>query len=316
MSNPVKKILPDTVNSQTSREDGRDSYIALQKDTVGFNRLSALLRQNAGINLPENQKNLGLMASRLLTTMRAHGCNTYSQYLQFLSRAGDPAIKEFLECLTTNTTEFFREPAHFDYLREILAGTGIARDSGSPLLEQREVRIWCGAASSGQEPYSILINVFECMATQKQYPDIKFLATDIDRSMLEAASRGVYSEPELKSLPGRFREQWFKEISNPEPGHHSRYLADRHLRESITFAPLNLIEFPYPFQHKFDIIFLRNVLIYFDRETSHRVVSEIAKFMRPGGYLFLGHSEAGVLRPDSLKPVANAVYKRLPDRNK
>jgi chemotaxis protein methyltransferase CheR len=316
LSDPAKKILPDHGDSQSPREDGRDSYIALQKDTAGFHRLSALLRQNAGINLPENQKNLGLMASRLLSTMRAHGCDTYSQYLHFLSRAGEPGIKEFLECLTTNTTEFFREPAHFDFLRDILAGTGIAKDSGSPLLEQREVRIWCGAASSGQEPYSILMNVFVSMAKIKQFPDIKFLATDIDRSMLEAASRGVYSESEIKSLPTPYREQWFKEISRSESGQHSRYLADRQLRESITFAPLNLVEFPYPFQHKFDIIFLRNVLIYFDRETGQRVVSEIAKFMRPGAFLFLGHSEAGVLRPDSLKPVANAVYKRLPDRNK
>ena len=289
--------------------DSRAAYAALQADKNGFNRMAALLREHAGINLPENQKNLGLMASRTLSTMRSHGCQTYGQYLIWLGRAGQTGINEFVECMTTNTTEFFREPAHFDILRDLTGGRGPRQLSQDRLANKSEIRIWCAAASSGQEPYTILMSLLAELEIIRQFPEIKFLATDIDRSMLDHASRGIYSQSEVRSLPSEFQRKWFRPLASPSD-ENPRFLANQTLRDSITFAPLNLFDTPYPFKHLFDVIFCRNVLIYFDRPTSEKVVAEMARHLRPGGFLFLGHSEAGVIRPDNMKAVANAVYRK------
>lgn len=289
--------------------DNRSVYTALQADVAGFARMAALLREETGINLPENQKNLGLMASRLLSTMRSHACDSYSQYLMWINKNGRPAIDEFIQCMTTNTTEFFREPAHYDSLRAIISGKFPGIPADAPLGQQGEIRVWCAAASSGQEPYSILMTLLAELERQHRAPDIKFLATDIDHSMLEHASRGVYSTAEIRSLPADMRERWFKPLRHQDDTP-ARFVADRFLRNSITFAPLNLVQTPYPFKHQFDIIFCRNVLIYFDRATGKKVVAEMARHLRPGGFLFLGHSEAGVPRPDELKVVSNAVYRK------
>ncbi|NBQ54462.1 MAG: methyltransferase domain-containing protein, partial [Proteobacteria bacterium] len=155
---------------------------------------------------------------------------------------------------------------------------------------------------------TILISLLEELDLLKRAPEIKFLASDIDRAILEQASKGVYSASEIRTLPEK-HARWFKPIRT-SGSDDVRYIADKKLRDSITFAPLNLMDAPYPFKNQFDLIFCRNVLIYFDRDTSQRVVGEMARHLRPGGFLFLGHSEAGVLRPDSLKVTANAVYQK------
>ena len=286
----------------------RAVYTALQGDRVGFNRLAEILRLQTGINLPENPKNLGLMASRLVSTMNECGCHSYSQYLAWLDREGQAEVSKFVECMTTNTTEFNREPGHFDVLRELLSGRLPGGLNFEGLAKQRELRIWCAAASSGQEPYTILMTIMSELEAIRQFPDMKFLATDIDRTVLEQASCGVYSMSEMKSLPPQMHK-WFKPLGGANDDH-PRFVADKRLREGIVFAQMNLVDFPYSFKHGFDIVFCRNVLIYFDQVTSEKVIAEITRHLRPGGFLFLGHSEAGVIRPSNLKHIANAVYRK------
>lgn len=275
----------------------------IQGDTEGFQTLSEILKSAAGINLPVNVKNQSLMASRVSSILKDRGLSDYRAYAKLL-RAGDPkVIAEFVHSLTTNTTQFFRESQHFDILSQRLPEL-IARKQKD---FNHELRIWCAAASTGQEPYTIAMTIAEALAGRTGW-DVKFLATDIDLDVLGRAAKGLYSKSETSSLPATMRQKYF------QPARDGRgqiaWQVVPQLRKMIRFAPLNLIQAQYPFQHKFDIVFCRNVLIYFDAETASSVVEKLANTLTPGGYLFLGHSETGTMRSKLITPIAHAAYQR------
>ena len=271
----------------------------LQSDEQGFLVMSKRIKKLTGIHLPVSAKNLSLVAGRLHSIIRGYGLGSYLDYDRFLAGNDAARLEEFVSAITTNTTQFFREEAHYKFLQSILPG----------LLERKrkqgetDLRVWCAASSTGQEPYSLVMTIRQTLAA---YPGInlRFLASDIDLEVLETASRGVYSRDDLKSLPPLLRQRWVRELEGGA-GEMSPVL-----RNSIRFARFNLQTERWPFQHPFDIIFCRNVLIYFDRETCARIVDNMAKVLRPGGHLFLGHSESGMLRGSSIELVGNAVAQK------
>jgi chemotaxis protein methyltransferase CheR len=272
----------------------------LENDEIGYGKVEAILRDETGIKMPMNDKNKALMASRLISVLKAHGLKNYREYAQVLKRGNPADLKELVECLTTNKTEFYREPKHFDLLiRELPRLLEENKAAG-----RRELRIWCAAASTGQEPYTIAITVTESIANLAAW-NVKFLASDIDTQVLEKAATGNYIPREYDGLTAARKSRFFSPKGSA-PNTSLQVNAD--LRKMITFAPFNLMTDPFPFEHPFDVIFCRNVLIYFERETSTAVVSRLSSALRPGGILFLGHTESGIPKPAYMGTLDVAAY--------
>ena len=207
-----------------------------------------------------------------------------------------------MSALTTNTTHFFRENQHYEILRKCLAEI-IERKRES---HSRDIRVWCAAASTGQEPYSIAMVLQDVIPSAGNW-NVKFIATDIDPVPLSYGARGLYTENEVSSIPPLFLQRCFKSVKDSEG---EGWQVAESLRKMIRFAELNLIRDSYPFQHKFDIVFCRNVLIYFESQTASAVVHRLGESLSQGGYLFLGHSESGAMKTPLLTGVGPAVYQR------
>ncbi|RYZ91460.1 MAG: protein-glutamate O-methyltransferase CheR [Proteobacteria bacterium] len=279
-----------------------DLYRELSRDVSGFLNLAAILKKMAGINLPQNDKNLSLMASRVIPIMRDHGLTDYEELQALIEKDRSGAAHEFVERLTTNTTSFFREEGHFPVFQRVLKERAkIAEQAG-----RRELRLWCAAASTGQEPYTIAMTALEALAAHSTVA-LRILATDIDKIALTKASRGIYTEDEVSRVPHTLRSIYFTEHATKAG---KRFVAKDHLKNVLTFAPLNLVEVPYAFRFEFDIIMCRNVLIYFDQDTVAGIVGRMDKALFKGGYLFLGHAETSARRPQGLNAISHAVYQK------
>ncbi len=271
----------------------------LQADEAGFQWIARRIKKTAGIYLPVTPKNLSLVAGRLHSLIRRQGLNGYIDYDRYLESVGPTGMQEFVSALTTNTTQFFREESHFQFFAQAFAKClEHKRKNG-----EKEVRVWCAASSTGQEPYSLLMTMRQ---TLPAYPGIqlKFLASDIDTEVLTIASEGVYSLEDLKSLPALHKQRWVNEREDGD------FQMRKELRDSIRFARFNLHMEKWPFQFGFDFIFCRNVLIYFDREDCNTIIDKMVKSLAPGGHLFLGHSESGMLRHPLVESVSNAVARK------
>lgn len=287
--------------NQNSFSPNVDLFSRLQSDKTGFQKIANLLQELVGIHLPMNEKNLSLMASRLAKLMSVQGLSSYADYLSFLDRGDEGAISEFISQMTTNTTQFFREEAHIQLFQKILP----ALASG-----KKEVHIWCAACSTGQEPYTLAMAASEALGPIGS--SVKILATDIDQEVLSYAYRGVYSTGETESLPAAYKKKYFSSTKvAPSLGEAATgYQIDSRIRKTIDFAEFNLSAPEFPFKEQFDFVFCRNVLIYFDRPTTATVVENLSKAVKKGGYLFLGHSESGVVRGKDMSSVATSAYKK------
>lgn len=260
-----------------------------------FLKLSAFLKRLTGINLPMNEKNVALMSSRL-QKLRASGFPSYKDLIQKLESHDKKIISRFVCAMTTNTTHFFREKQHFDYLQTFVQEK--ASERSNP-----ELKIWCAASSTGEEPYALAMALHD-MQSRHNFR-FKLLATDIDSVALASAQAGVYDDKQVEGIPSHFLQRYFKK-SDTETGH--LYSVNEELREYVQFGRFNLLK-NYPFKNKFDFIFCRNVLIYFDKETVNYVVRQMTQVMQPHGYLFLGHSEAIAGMMSGLKRAGPAVYR-------
>jgi len=283
--------------------DAGDIKSEIKIDRASFDKLAALLGNMAGIDLPYTPKNVTLVSSRLGKILRVQGITSYADYIKPLSRGDQAATSEFISAMTTNTTQFFREDAHFKILKKILPT--ILEEKKR--LQNRQLRIWCAASSAGQEPYTIAMTLLESIPAASSW-SIKLLASDIDLKILEYAVRGVYTSAEAQSAPKLILQKYFD--SRTDNGE-KRFRVKKEVRELVTFAPFNLLNESYNFKQPFDLIFCRNVLIYFTRPNAATVVDKLANCLHPEGYLFLGHSEAGMVRSPTLKAVSHAVYSRV-----
>lgn len=258
-----------------------------------FTRVQKLIYQHAGISLHDGKR--AMVYSRLSRRLRETGGGSFVNYLNALERAtgaaGDAEWQEFINCLTTNLTSFFREEHHFIELAEAL----------KPVAHQ-PIRVWCNAASTGEEPYSIAMTLLEAGCSHAT-----LLATDIDTKVLATAQRGVYACDARGLSPQRLQRHMMR-----GKGANAGFMRVRpELQKLIEFRTFNLMAANWSMGEPFDMVFCRNVMIYFDHATQRRVLEHIHGVMKPGGLLYVGHSENFTDSRDLFTLRGKTIYQRL-----
>lgn len=269
---------------------------AVEMDAGTFDRLRNLIYERSGITLGDGKK--ALLTSRLQSRMRTLGLDGYRSYLEYVLADGNgDELIELLDAVSTNVTSFFREPQHFHFLtrdfnRQTKAGV-------------KRYRVWSAASSSGEEPYTIAMTLLEQMPAPPI--DVKILATDISTRVLSACKEAVYEREKLKTVPSELRSRFFEPVE--VDGQRMARVKDP-LRRMVSFTRLNLSTPPFPMKGPFDVIFCRNVMIYFDPQVKKALLTDMHRLLRPGGFLIIGHAESlsGLGLPFSL--VEPAVYVR------
>lgn len=257
-----------------------------------FRQFSEMIYRIAGISMSPAKK--PLISSRLVKRLRQHGLTRYEDYFRLItSPQGKDELQEAVDALTTNETHFFREPKHFDYLRRQVIP---ARQPG------RGLRIWSAACSSGEEPYSIAMVLDELLGGEPW----EVVASDISTRVLERARAGLFPMERLPEIPKPYLQRYCLKGIGEYDG---TLLIEKTLRQRVRFLAHNLMQ-PPPQLEPFDVIFLRNVMIYFDLDTKRQVVGRLLPLLRPGGHFLIGHSESLNGVTDQLQAVAPAIYRR------
>ena len=269
--------------------DGEREFVFTSAD---FQRIQKLIYEHAGISLAASKQEM--VYSRLARRLRVHNLGRFSEYIALLHKGDESEWQPFVNALTTNLTSFFREPHHFTELARLLEGR---RGRREPLL------IWCCASSTGEEPYSIAMTVVDTLGTFT--PPVSIVATDLDTSVLEKASAGIYTQERVQKLrPDQMRRYFLREAGSPEGTLRVR----PELRALLTFRQVNLLHAPWPVRGPFDAIFCRNVMIYFDKRTQRQVLQNLAPLLRRDGLLFAGHSESFLHSADVFRLRGSTVY--------
>lgn len=257
-----------------------------------FDRVQSLIYQRAGISLHDGKH--AMVYSRLSRRLRDTGHRSFSEYLGWLEQHDGPEWQEFVNALTTNLTSFFREQHHF----EIFGAHLKSRPMGTPW------RVWCSAASTGEEPYSIIVTALEALGVKGNF---RLTASDIDSKVLATAAQGVYRMEGLKGMNPERVQRFFLRGKGSNDG---MVRVKAELREAVEFISVNLIKDDWPFREPFDVVFCRNVMIYFDAPTQRKVLERIHRVMKPGGLLFVGHAENFSESRDLFALRGKTVYER------
>ena len=274
--------------AQFGRDQGEREFSFSSAD---FERVRKLIYQHAGISLSPVKQDM--VYSRLARRLRATGKNTFGEYLDMLEKGGADEWERFVNSLTTNLTSFFREPHHFPIFAEHLQKIG----------SKRPIRIWCSAASTGEEPYSIAITVLETFGANASH--VSIFASDLDTNVLATAQKGVYSLDRVEKLSPERLKRFFLKGTGTQEG----YVSVRpELKRLIEFQWVNLLEPNWPVRGPLDVIFCRNVMIYFDKPTQYKILSRFAPLMQPDGLMLAGHSESFLHAADLFKSMGKTVY--------
>ena len=290
----MSAVMPASV--QTRSDSSVDTAERdLPFDRNDFERVRKLIYQRAGISLGDGKQ--AMVYSRVSRRLRDTGHASFASYLQWLEQAsgpsGDAEWQEFINCLTTNLTSFFREDHHFTALVDDLR----ARASGS-------VRIWCSAASTGEEPYSIAMTVTEVLGSNH---GTRIVASDIDTNVLAKAGSGVYPLDSRGLSPERLRQHFLR-----GKGAQSGFIRVKpELARMIEFRVQNLMDARWSLGDPFDIVFCRNVMIYFDAATQRKVLEKIHATMKPNGLLYVGHSENFTEARQLFRLRGKTIYERV-----
>lgn len=263
-------------------------------DKKMFAQYRDLIYAKSGINLGPGKD--ALVSSRIGRRMRALQIQGQDEYLRFVmeDKTGEELI-HLIDAISTNVTSFFREAHHFDVLRHHLSKWVAAGQS--------RFRFWSAACSSGEEPYSLTIAIQEALGGTRA--DVKILATDISTRILEKARIGRYAEDKVQTVPKTLRQRYFT-VQQEQDG--AFYYVQPALRQMVVFQRLNLSHPPFPMKGPFDMVFCRNVMIYFDNETRIRLLGEIHRLLKPGGYLMVGHAESLTGQIASFRSVEPSIY--------
>lgn len=272
-----------------------------QLSDADFVKLSTFIYSNYGIKLPLSKKIM--LQSRLASRLKVNNMNSYADYTKFVlsGTAGETEIINMIDLVSTNKTDFYREAMHFDFMREVVLPEYISRGTNEPL------KIWSAASSSGEEAYTIAMVISEFIETNRRF-DFEILGTDISSRILEKATLGIYPIDRVDVVPLAQKKKYLlrsKDQENP------RVRIAPFLRSRTRFQRLNLMDASYNVPKEFDLIFCRNVLIYFDRETQEKVINKLCLHLKKGGYFFLGHSESisGIDVP--LKPLKPTMFVKI-----
>lgn len=248
--------------------------------TEDFTAIARMLYDDAGIALSESKASL--VYSRLAKRLRALGIESFQDYCRLVAGAeGVSERQNMLAALTTNVTRFFREPHHFEHLKAKVLPDLVARARA-----RGRVRVWSAGCSTGQEPYSIALTVLDLLPEAAGL-DVRILATDIDPNVVATGRAAVYSNEAVQPVPAALRDRWMVRVRD---GGREAWGAGEEMRRLVAFRELNLMG-NWPMKGRFDVIFCRNVVIYFDEPTQARIWSRFAPLLNPGGRLYVGHSE-------------------------
>ncbi|HBR02058.1 MAG TPA: chemotaxis protein CheR [Ruminiclostridium sp.] len=262
-----------------------------------FEQLTAYIKDNYGIHL-KNEKR-ALVVGRLHNVLLQNKFNNFSEYYQYIisDKTGNAAAT-LINKITTNHTYFMREADHFIYFR----------DKVLPYLKnsvkEKDLRIWSAGCSTGEEPYTLAMLIDEFFGRDKAQWNTKILATDISGRVLEKASKAIYCNDSIKNLSPYWRLNYFKKLDSE-----NLTLVDR-IRDEVIYRRFNLMDTVFPFKRKFQAIFCRNVMIYFDSQTKSKLTEKFYNCLEYGGYLFIGHSESVNREESSFRYVMPAVYRK------
>lgn len=264
-----------------------------------FECFQSFIEENLGIKLPPAKKIM--LEARLARRVRAHRLRSFEDYCEYVFSEEGFAheIQMLIDAVTTNETDFFREPEHYKILAE--------RVLPELLVGHRELNLWSVAASTGQEAYTMAMVVEELRRSRHSHASYRILATDINETVLQIGQTGVYTAHQAAKIPQELKKRYCRRSRDQEQ-ETIRFRPD--IRERILFRKLNLMNQSYGLKRQYQVVFCRNVFIYFDRQTQRAVLDRLYKAMEPGGYLFMGHSEniGGCDLP--LRSVASAVYQK------
>ncbi len=263
-------------------------------DRKTFDRLRSIVYEKSGIAINPNKT--ALVAARIAKRMRQLTIDNTKAYLKRVieDETGEEVV-HLLDAIATNVTSFFRERDHFDLLADLIS---------QMLAEGRtRFRFWSAAASSGEEPYSIAMTVLDVLGERNA--DVRILATDISTKILDKCSKGLYDEKHIAMVPSHYLRRFFRCYC---AGENKQYEVTDEIKRMVSVARLNLSQPPFPMKGPFDVIFLRNVMIYFDNTVRQRLLSECYRLLGEKGYLFVGHAETLTGLISDFRPIAPSVY--------
>ncbi len=279
----------------------KDSYYKTKMTTEDFNRLSKFIYNELGIKMPIEKKLM--LQSRLLKRLSELQLDNFKAYLDFVfSKEGKSTeLKIVTDLVTTNKTDFFREPIHFTFLNEVVLPELVEKK------KQKRIKFWSAGCSSGEEPYTLAMTLSDYLEGKPGY-NYSIMATDLSMRMLEKASLAIYGLDRIKDIPMATKKKYLLKSKDPE-NKTARIVPA--LRKKITFQQLNFMNHAYYMDDDFDAIFCRNVIIYFDRATQEMVINKLASHLKPGGYFFLGHSESITNMDIPLKHIKPTIFQKI-----
>lgn len=285
-----------------SINDGNDAWTMAKLGARDFQRLSQYIEELCGIRIPPSKQ--VLLESRLRRRLRALSMRTFAEYCDHVltSDAGPDEIVPMLDEVTTNKTDFFREPLHFDFL----LNQGLPALAKMGAGTEYALRAWSAACSSGEEPYSLAMVLAEFAFSRFGYR-YSILGTDICSDVLEQAQRAIYPDDRIEPIPSAMRE---KHLLRSKKRSERLVRIAPHLRTHVQFRRLNFLDRDYQIDEPMDVIFCRNVLIYFSRETQAAICTRLSEHLRPGGFFFIGHSETLQGMFGDLRMVAPTIYRK------
>lgn len=266
-----------------------------------FDTIKAYIEQHCGIKLPPTKKQM--VEGRIRKRLRKLGFETYEDYIEyaFTTEDGYEELTNLIDVLTTNKTDFYREPGHFEFLNSKVLPYLIA-DNNSPYI-----KVWSAGCSSGEEPYTLSM---ELNSYLEDIPGGSYdiLATDISTEILKKAKVAIYPEEKISDVPMHIKKKYFLKSKDPSD---MKVRLKPFIRKTVKFGRLNLMDDEFKVEKDFDIIFCRNVIIYFDRETQEAILKKLVRHLKPGRFLFLGHSETIHGMDLSVETVAPTVYRKI-----
>lgn len=262
-----------------------------------FEEIVNYVKLNYGINLSKKRR---LIIGRLENYLVRNGFNNYAEYMSKVkNNANSEEAKKLVDYLTTNHTYFLRESMHFDYMKNVILPQLVEQEKMN-----KTIYLWSGAASTGEEPYTIVMTMQDFFRNISGKWDTKILATDISMQALQKGMNGIYLQEQLEPLPDSWKKMYFDKYSDTE------MKVKKHIRDEVIFRQLNLMN-PLNFKNKFHIVFLRNVMIYFEEDTKVKLINRIYDWMQVGGYLFIGMSEVLDKTNTKFQYVQPSIYRKI-----